>query len=268
MTPDLRERYLDLLKKALTDYLHVASEHANAMPLEWLAAKTTLKAWRNRALAAIARGSGYRLSRSDRLGAGERAARRRIGSDWPPNADTMVGLARLDNLQAAIETVITEDIPGDLVETGVWRGGAAIFMRAVLLAHGVHDRTIWACDSFAGLPPPDTKRYPQDAGDRHHAEPFLAVGVDEVRANFEKYGLLDDRVRFIEGFFEDTLAKLPAERFALLRLDGDMYGSTMVALQALYERLSPGGFVIVRRTRDLDDEIVDIDGLAAYWRKT
>jgi O-methyltransferase len=254
MTPDLRERYLDLLKKALTDNLHVASEHANAMPLEWLAAKTPLKAWRNRALAAIARGSGYRLSRSDRLSASERAARRRIGTDWPPNADTMVGLSRLDNLQAMIETVITEDIPGDLVETGVWRGGATIFMRAVLLAHGVHDRTIWACDSFAGLPPPDTERYPQDAGDRHHAEPFLAVGVDE-----------------------------PAERFALLRLDGDMYGSTMVALQALYERLSPGGFVIVddynlaacrqavsdfRRIRDLDDEIVDIDGLAAYWRKT
>jgi O-methyltransferase len=172
MTPDLRERYLDLLKKALTDNLHVASEHANAMPLEWLAAKTPLKAWRNRALAAIARGSGYRLSRSDRLSASERAARRRIGTDWPPNADTMVGLSRLDNLQATIETVITEDIPGDLVETGVWRGGATIFMRAVLLAHGVHDRTIWACDSFAGLPPPDTERYPQDAGDRHHAEPF------------------------------------------------------------------------------------------------
>jgi O-methyltransferase len=278
----LRARYLDLLKRSLTDYAHVDSGHANAMPLEWLAPKSPLKGVRDRALTGLARRFGYSLGKGDRLDAAERARRRRGGADWPPHAHTMIGLARLDNIQMAIETALADGVPGDLVETGVWRGGAAIFMRAVLLAHGVEDRTIWACDSFAGLPPPDPERYPSDAGDRHHTVPFLAVGVDQVRANFEKYDLLDDKVRFVEGYFEDTLAGLPAERVALLRLDGDMYASTTVALEALYERLSPGGFAIVddyhlgpcrqavddfRRAHAVAEEIVDIDGLAAYWRK-
>ena len=73
----------------------------------------------------------------------------------------------------------------------------------------------------------------------------LMVGADQVRANFDRYGLLDDQVRFLEGWFADTLPMAPIEQLAILRLDGDLYESTMDALVPLYEKVSPGGFVIV-----------------------
>ncbi len=133
----------------------------------------------------------------------------------------------------------------DLVEAGVWRGGAGIFMRAVLKAHGSEDRRVWLADSFQGLPPPKPDQYPADAGDLHHTVPELAVSLEEVKANFARYDLLDDRVRFLPGWFRDTLPQAPIDRLALIRTDADMHESTINALEALYPKLSPGGFVIV-----------------------
>lgn len=77
---------------------------------------------------------------------------RLIGRDWPSAVQTMIGLARMRNLRVLAERVIQEGIPGDMLEAGVWRGGACILMRGVLAAHGIADRTIWVADSFAGLP--------------------------------------------------------------------------------------------------------------------
>lgn len=102
----------------------------------------------------------------------------------------------------------------------------------------------WPTPSRA-CPPPDAAKYPADAGDYHHRIPGLTVPLEEVKRNFERYGLLDDRVRFLKGWFRDTLPSAPVERLALLRLDGDMYESTVVALESLYPKLSPGGWVIV-----------------------
>lgn len=156
-------------------------------------------------------------------------------------------------------------------------------MRGVLRALGDSSRRVWACDSFAGLPPPDTERYPRDAGDAHSTFLNLVVSQDEVRANFERYGLLDEQVRFLPGWFRDTLPHAPIEGIAVLRLDGDMYESTMVALQSLYPRLSPGGYLIVddygavpgcraavedyRRAHELDEPIHPIDWTGVYWRR-
>jgi hypothetical protein len=204
------------------------------------------------------------------------------GRDWPAEGETMIGLHRLDNLQACIVDVLERGVPGDLMETGVWRGGAAIFMRAVLKAYGDPERVVWAADSFAGLPRPDPERFPADAGDELWTQKPLAVPVDEVRANFERYGLLDDRVRFLEGWFRDTLPGAPVEQLALLRLDGDLYESTMVALEALYDRVSPGGYVLVddyalptcraavedfRRDRAVAAPLEHVDWTGAFWRK-
>jgi O-methyltransferase len=209
---------------------------------------------------------------------------RAIGRDWPSRADSMIGLARMDNIQRCIEVVIREDVPGDLIETGVWRGGATIFMRGVLKVYGETSRLVWVADSFQGLPPPDASRYPADSGDVFFTNTGLAVGVDRVRHNFERYGLLDDQVRFLPGWFKDTLPSAPIERLALMRLDGDLYESTWQAIEALYPKLSPGGFCIVddygslvdqcqraihdyREAHGITDEIIDIDGHGAYWRK-
>ena len=167
------------------------------------------------------------------------------GRDWPSVAHTMVGVRRLENIRTLAQRVIDEGVPGDLVETGVWRGGCCILMRAVLAANGIRDRKVYAIDSFAGLPPPRPHLFPQDEGLNLHLHAELAVPLESVKANFARYGLLDEQVVFLKGLFQDTLPSLKAGPFALIRLDGDLYESTHVALDALYPKLSPGGFIVV-----------------------
>lgn len=210
-------------------------------------------------------------------------ALREYGWDWPSVAHTMIGRKRMANLRLLAENVLFHRIPGDFIETGVWRGGACIFLKAVLAAYGVADRRVWAADSFAGLPPPNGSAYPADAGDTFHTYAELAVPLEEVKRNFERYGLLDDRVIFLKGWFRDTLPDAPTGPLAILRLDGDMYESTMDALTNLYERVSPGGYVIVddyrvvdgcrkavdefREQHGITDTIIEIDGVGVYWQK-
>jgi O-methyltransferase len=208
---------------------------------------------------------------------------RHDGRDWPAEAETMIGTLRLDNLDQCIREVLADGIPGDLVEAGVWRGGAAILMRAALEAYGDAERHVWVVDSFAGVPPPDAVAFPADGGDTHWQVPMLAVSVEEVRGNFARYGLLDDRVRFLPGWFRDTLPTAAVGPIAVLRIDADLYESTMLALTFLYERVSLGGFVIVddygstpncraavedfRRERAIGEPLLNIDWTGVYWKK-
>lgn len=211
-------------------------------------------------------------------------AAREGGLDWPAEAESMMGLKRMDNLQQCATTVIKEGVPGDFIETGVWRGGGTIFMRGILEALGDTGRRVWVADSFQGLPKPDAERYPADKGDETWRAPQLAVSVDQVKANFARYGLLDERVQFLVGWFKDTLPTAPIAKLAVMRLDGDLYESTMDAFTALYPKLSVGGYVIVddyhaypackeathdyRAANGISDEIVPIDTTGVYWRRT
>ena len=208
---------------------------------------------------------------------------RRQGIIWPPGyADTMIGLKRLDNLQHCIETVLSENVEGDLIETGVWRGGACIFMRAVLAAYGIEDRKVFVADSFEGCPKPDVEKHHADKGDKFHTLTFLAVCKEEVEKNFRKYALLDKQVFFLKGWFKDTLPQAPIDKLSILRLDGDMYSSTMDALENLYPKLSKGGFCIIddyavprcklavddyRTKHAINSELKKIDWSCMYWRK-
>src|SRR3970282_2252608 len=72
------------------------------------------------------------------------------GRDWPVVAHTMIGIKRLDALHFCVEDVLERGVPGDFIETGVWRGGAPIFMRGPLKARAGTDRVVWAADSFEG----------------------------------------------------------------------------------------------------------------------
>ena len=74
---------------------------------------------------------------------------------------------------------------------------------------------------------------------------WAGTSYEEVRERFARYGLLDEQVRFLRGWFRDTLPSAPIERLALLRLDGDLYDSTYDTLAALYPRVSVGGYVII-----------------------
>jgi hypothetical protein len=206
-------------------------------------------------------------------------------------AVTMLPRRRLDHLQTCIETVLKQNVPGDLLEAGVWRGGAVIFMRAVLAEHGVTDRLVWAADSFEGLPVPDAAKFPREAA--AHDGPVmrqglnhLAVSLEEVQNNFARYGLLDGQVRFLKGWFSDTLPTAPIGPLAILRIDGDFHESTMTCLEALYGKLSVGGYVILddygevewtycreavdafRDKHGISEVMEPIDSRSCYWRRT
>ena len=263
---DVRALYLDLMKKCLTNLIYADEEEQPKGRISSLSR-------RRFGVSAIHRNPSHGFDPSART----------EGRDWPPTAHTMIGLKRLDNLQFCVEDVLKKNVPGDLIETGVWRGGATIFLRAILRAHGVTDRSVWVADSFEGLPPPDAAKYPSDRRSRHHQARDLAVSLEAVRANFERYGLLDDQVRFLKGWFRDTLPTAPIERLAVLRLDGDMYESTSDALVSLYPRLSPGGYLIVddygavgacrqavedyRAAHGITEEIHPIDWTGVYWQR-
>ncbi len=206
------------------------------------------------------------------------------GRDHPDDAETMIGLWRMNNIQDLVIDILRDNVPGDLIETGVWRGGATIFMRGILKAYDDTSRLIWVADSFQGLPPPNASRYPEDAASRWHTFPELAVSLDVVKRNFARYGLLDDQVRFLVGWFRDTLPTASISKVALLRVDSDMYESTMDALVHLYPKLSIGGYVIVDDYNDIEscraavddyrtqcgitDEIKKIDWTGIYWRRS
>ena len=209
MSDGLAVRYLELLKAVLTNTLHSAEPDRTAPDF------------------------GTRF----------------IDHYFKGRALTCVPRCRLDHLQLCIGQVVEEGIPGDLIEAGVWRGGVTIFMRGVLDVLGVTDRVVWVADSFRGLPCPDETRCPREAAAWRSPEmkqlEFLAASRAEVSSNFRRFGLLGPQVRFLEGWFADTLPSAPITSLAVLRLDGDFYDSTITALTALYSKLSPGGYVIV-----------------------
>jgi len=265
--------YLDLLKKCLTFALW---EETLLMPFD------TAKASAPGDLVEFDMGLrklGYCLAR-------EFPYRREIaweGEGITYLGYTMIGMKRLANFQECIERAIEENTPGDILETGVWRGGACILARAVPKVRRVCERKVWLADSFQGLPPPNAEKYPLDQGDDLYLNPFLRVPVEVVQENFRRFGLLDDQVCFLKGWFKDTLPTAPVDRLCVLRLDGDLYESTLDALTALYDKVSINGFVIIddydgkgcrqavtdfRHTRGIRDEIIPIDQHGAFWRRT
>ncbi len=263
------ELYVDLLKRMLTRY-GFSDGLRESRPPKNTVLKTVHTQLRKR---------GVILARPEPYD----PASREIGIDWPTYAETMVGLKRLDNLHECIKTIIAESIPGDIVEAGVWRGGASIFMKGVLAAYG-EQRELWLADSFEGLPPPDPDNYPDDAGINLDEEAYyLAVSPEEVKRNFERYGLFDEHVHLAKGWFKDILGTLPVERISLLRLDGDLYESTIQGLEPLYPKLAPGGFCVIddygnieacrkavhdyRSEHGITETIIDIDGSGVFWRK-
>ena len=245
--------YLDLLKLVLTDSLHAEPPDVDDEPHRFLA--------------------GF------------------IRHYVNGRALTLLPVARLDFLDACIRTVVRDGVPGDVIEAGVWRGGAAIFMRAVLRMLGAADRTVWLADSFQGLPAPDPTRFPLEA--RAHDGPVLkeafqhfSVPLERVEANFRAFGLLGEQVRFLQGWFRDTLPTAPIDRLSVMHLDADYHQSTTDVLVSLYDRLSPGGYVIVddygetewtccrqavdefRAGKAIADPMVQIDRRCWYWRRT
>lgn len=283
--PGLQDRYLELLKGCLTRYIFLDEEVQELAP----------SGWKRRLFAPV--GSALARRGARLVKGGGNPEDRVQGRTWPSRAETMVGLHRLDHVQSCVADVLREGIAGDLIETGVWRGGTTILMRAVLAAYGDTSRRVWVADSFQGLPRPGAANsLPEKAVVGQAVTPGIAspwwseqagfgklvVGLDEVKANFAKYGLLDSQVQFLPGWFKDTLGSAPIERLAVMRLDGDWYESTMEALVSLYPKLSVGGWVIIddfsydpcrqavqdyRSANGILEEIQTVDWTAVCWRR-
>lgn len=269
-----QDAYLELLKKCLTASLYDESAWMVADGFGRDGFWNMVKRYFYRLMAK----RGYKIIKVKRFNAEKRSN----GLDWPMFGYSMAGNRRLDNLEACLRTILDEKVPGDIIETGVWRGGACMFMKAVLNRFGDTTKNIWLADSFAGLPKPKAQAdLAKPEFDLAGCE-FLQISMEQVKANFERFNLLDERVHFLKGWFCDTLPTAPIEKLSLLRLDGDLYDSTIDALNALYHKVVPGGFVVVddygtwsgcriaveefRRQHGIDAEVSTIDQSAVFWR--
>jgi hypothetical protein len=274
MNQPFQSLYIELLKKALINYSNINTFELHPLKI----VNPNWKTFLFFPIDKILRNWNFTICKLKYVD----QAKRINGYDWPSHADTMIGMQRLNNIEYCIHKIINEKIQGDFMETGIWRGGATILMRAILKEMKITDRKIWAADSFKGLPKPDSK-YKEDKNNKLHAIKILSASLKEVKNNFNKYELLDNQVKFLEGWFKDTLPSAPIDKLSLLRLDGDMYESTIVALDNLYPKLSDGGFIIVddynafssckkavddyRKEHDISNQIINIDDQAVYWRK-
>ena len=248
----LADRYIELVKSALLNELYVELEAQLLMSVLCAAQETPLDL---EALRDTRTDADLLQSLLDAKAVGDSILLETPVEGRSPAVDgnlrnftefsyTMVGRRRLDNIQHCVEQILRDGVPGDLLEAGVWRGGCCILMRALLAAYECTDRRVWVADSFAGLPRSD------HAEDRDFAMdasllPVLAVSQQEVERNFKRFGLLDQQVRFLPGWFDQSLPAADTGPLSLLRVDCDLYASTMAVLDALYARVSPGGWVII-----------------------
>ena len=283
LSADFSEKYVELLKSALCASLYDESAwRVMEGPLQQDIASYTLprklSAKAKHAVLAFLRRRNLRLVRAFPFD----QASRDMGTDWPMFGFTMTGRRRLDALQRCIDDLLEDDIPGDFIETGVWRGGSVIFMRALLSARNDRKRTVWCADSFEGMPVPRKPDIAIPTDDDLSDMDYLNVSIEQVQRNFARFGLLDDRVKFLKGWFRDSLPTAPIQKLSLLRLDGDLYESTRDALVNLYHKVSPGGYVIVddynswggchvaidefRKQHSISDPIEEIDTHAILWR--
>jgi hypothetical protein len=279
----MRRRYLQLLKKALVNLIYpehelrlryleaVRSRDAEPAPADRLGVQRALRDLRYADAASFAE-----LVASKQDGQNFRKAVTR-------DAHTMVGLRRLDNIEWCAAQIFAAGTEGDFLEAGVCQGGASIFMRGLQVAYAQEHRSMWVADSFEGLPAP---RSEVDAGLDFTEErmPWLAASLTSVQDNFRTYDLLSDQVRFVKGWFSESLAAATVGNIALLRVDADLYESTRDVLLALYDRVTPGGFIIVddyhafracrtavdefRAGRGIADPLRRVDWTATYWQKS
>lgn len=166
----------------------------------------------------------------------------------------MTSPVKLYGLVMGTRYVVRHQIPGAFVECGVWRGGSMQAVALTLAELGATDRDLHLFDTFAGMPPPtDKDRRLHDDEPAEHllatedrgSEVWAVASLDDVREGMADLGYPVKHIHFHEGMVEDTLPDQAPERIALLRLDTDWYESTRVELETLYQRLSPGGVLIL-----------------------
>lgn len=218
---------------------------------------------------------------------------------WVTLGDSMQTEARLANVRHLLVDAAHRGLSGNFLEAGVWRGGGSLYARMIQTYFTNPHSHVFVCDSFEGLPPARDERH---AWENYYAKwRYLSVPLDKVQGIFKRYGLDDPQhVHFFQGFFNESMPRVRAEllrsgqKLSVLRLDGDMYESTIDILYQLYDLVEVGGWIIIddwnwneknlkrplfgalpasldfRRLHGIEDSehgMIDIDGVGAFWRK-
>lgn len=293
--PELQRRYLDLLRKTVCNVFHQPGSDQPPTAAEVEAAAAAMahvhKVFEEEVQ--ILRQGGS--PRADLLPEQVHYLQGLL-LEWPlteiaimlrinsPQAHSLLPIEAFQNIEECLRHIQQKQIPGHLIECGVWRGGATIFMRGCLEALNMPERCVYLADSFQGLPQPDRQAHLIDAVIYELLKGLGAfrVSLDDVKSHFAAYDLLDQRVRFLPGWFHQTLPHFQAP-LALIRLDGDWYDSTKVALESLYPQLSPGGFIIIddyfpvfgakravdefRAQNAIQAELVSVTHQIHFWQK-
>jgi hypothetical protein len=171
-------------------------------------------------------------------------------------AYTMVSKDRQIHQYEAVQYVVKAQIPGAILECGVWRGGSMMMAAAALLDIGDNSRDLFLYDTYAGHPKPDAERdidihgkaLVEEFKKRQSSDGFsdwARVSIEEVEANMRSTGYPGSKLHFIKGKVEDTVPEQSPETIALLRLDTDWYESTLHSLRHLFPRLSLGGVLVI-----------------------
>ena len=169
---------------------------------------------------------------------------------------TLTGPERIAALVEAVRYLVRTEVPGDLVECGVWRGGSILAVLRTLLALGVTDRDVWLYDTFTHMPRGGTRDvdlFGVSAATYHArldaGEPldpaYSYLPKEEVVRLLHETGYPPERLHLVQGLVEETIPAQAPDRIALLRLDTDYYASTLHELEHLYPRVSGRGVVIV-----------------------
>jgi O-methyltransferase len=167
---------------------------------------------------------------------------------------TMTSHERISALCHAVRYATKHNIPGDIVECGVWRGGSMMAAALTLLREQDLTRTLYLFDTFEGMPPPTELDRAARSGKSaalllEEADESSLIWahapLDDVRANLASTNYPADRIRFIRGRVEDTIPREAPHNIVILRLDTDWYASTRHELIHLYPKLSVGGVLVV-----------------------
>jgi cephalosporin hydroxylase len=263
-------RYIDLLKGALLDEHYLENELRIEYLLECVESGEAVSRDKLQNPARHMRRRMNRLQRARHAGefSGDEPD---VNGTRNALAYTTVGRVRLDHLEGCLDTIREEDVEGDLVDCGTGTGGTAILMRGYLEAHEVSDPRVWVANDFGGR-----------ANDPNRA-PTFRPNLNTVREGFARFGLFDDRVAFLQGPPSRTLAAAQIDKVSLLRVDGHEPDEVRAALDSLYGKVAPGGFVIIddyghpacravvdafRSEHDVVDPLERVGWDGGVWRKT
>jgi O-methyltransferase len=209
---------------------------------------------------------------------------RQMRSDSTFNAYTLVGYKRLQFLEESVKEIAHKKIDGDILEAGLWRGGASIFIKKMMDIVGLNNQ-LYCADSFEGMPKPKLKTDLDSLNGDYSKIDFYTVGLEKVIENFKNFNALDSQVHFVKGWFSETMPLLreKIKKISLLRVDCDLYESTLDVLVNMYDKVSEGGFVYIddyygwegcrkavdefRLARSIDQALVTVDRDSVYWNK-